>query len=302
MTSDTVDDAVAVDSGDLSLSDQVEATTANAIRRDGQPLSKVVVPPLVMFVVVVGLWYFVSYALMSERRRNIALPPLHRVVQEGLFPLWDDKTGLRPILTAMLTTGRVALIGLAISVTLGMLVAILMNFSKSIERAVFPYAVVIQTLPILALVPIIILWFDFGLKSRVLACVLIAIFPIITNTLFGLQSADRTHHDLFTLNRTSRVTRLIKMELPGALPATFTGLRIAAGGSVIGAIVGDFFFRKGDLGIGRLMDNYQKDLRVEELFVAAGVSSLFGVVIFVIFGWLSNRALRSWHDSVRTRT
>jgi NitT/TauT family transport system permease protein len=277
-------------------------TRVGRVKGESTPKWKLVVPPLAMFGVVIGLWYLVSYAFMTERRRNIALPPPHQVVSDGLLPIWDAKTGLRPILQAMTTTGRVALIGLLISVTLGMLVAIVMNFSKSIERAVFPYAVVIQTLPILALVPIIILWFDFGLKSRVLACVLIAIFPIITNTLFGLQSADRMHHDLFTLNRTNRLTRLIKMELPGAMPAIFTGLRIAAGGCVIGAIVGDFFFRKGDLGIGRLMDNYQKDLRVEELFVAAGVSSLFGVSIFVIFGWLANRVLRSWHDSVRART
>jgi NitT/TauT family transport system permease protein len=260
----------------------------------------IIAPPVITFLLFIALWYFISYVMMTERRRNVALPPPHQVLDFVL--MWEPKKGIRPILEAMLVTGRVALIGLAISVVLGMLIAIVMNLSKGFERAIFPYAVVIQTLPILALVPIIILWSGFALKSRVIVCVLIAIFPVITNTLFGLQSADRTHHDLFTLNRVSRFTRLWKMELPGAMPAIFTGLRIAAGGSVIGAIVGDFFFRKGDIGIGRLIDNYSKDLRVEETFVAAAVSSLFGILIFVLFGALSNRVLKNWHESARKGT
>ena len=257
-----------------------------------------IVPPLITFSIFIGIWYFVSYVMMNPNRRSIALPPPHDVVQNGLL-VWQEKRGIRPILEAMLVTGRVALIGLAISIVLGMTIAIVMNLSKGFERAIFPYAVVVQTLPILALVPIITIWFGFGLQARLIATVLIAIFPIITNTLFGLQSADRQHHDLFTLNRVSRWTRLTKMELPGAMPAIFTGLRIAAGGAVIGAIVGDFFFRRGDIGIGRLIDNYAKDLRTEELFVAAAVSSLFGILIFVLFGMLSNRVLRDWHESAR---
>jgi len=262
--------------------------------------TSVVLPPILVFGAFIGLWYFVSYVLMTPIRRKVALPPPHVVIQEGLFPLWGSKKGFQPILEAMLVTGRVALIGLAISIVLGMSIAIVMNFSKGLERALFPYAVIVQTLPILALVPLMVIWFGFGLKSRVIVTVLIAIFPVITNTLFGLQSADRQHHDLFTLNRVSRFTRLWKMELPGAMPAIFTGLRIAAGGAVIGAIVGDFFFRRGAIGIGRLIDNYAKDLRTAELIVAATVSSLFGILIFVLFGKLSNRVLRNWHDSARS--
>ena len=85
---------------------------------------------------------------------------------------------------------------------------------------------------------------------RLVVTVLIAIFPIITNTLFGLQSTDRLHHDLFTLNHVSRWTRLRKLELPSALPALMAGMRIASGGAVIGSIVADFFFTQGDKGIG----------------------------------------------------
>lgn len=260
-----------------------------------------VLPPLILFGFIVAVWYLIAYAFMNEQRRSVALPPPHVVINEGLL-VWEDNRGIKPILEAMIVTGRVALMGLLIATVLGMAIAIVMNLSRGMERAVFPYAVVVQTLPILALVPIITIWFGYGLKSRLIATVLIAIFPVITNTFFGLTSADRQHHDLFTLNKANRMTRLWKMELPGAMPAIFTGLRIAAGGAVIGAIVGDFFFRRGDIGIGRLIDNYAKDLRTPELFVAAIVSSLFGILIFVLVGKLSERVLRSWHDSAGRET
>jgi NitT/TauT family transport system permease protein len=274
--------------------------THAAVRRRGIRWGDLA-PPVILFALIIGLWYFISYVVMDEQRRSVALPPPHVVVSEGLL-VWDENEGIRPILEAMLVTGRVALLGLLIATVLGMAIAIVMNLSRGMERAIFPYAVVVQTLPILALVPIITIWFGFGLTSRLIATVLIAIFPVITNTFFGLKSADRQHHDLFTLNKASRATRLWKMELPGAMPSIFTGLRIAAGGAVIGAIVGDFFFRRGDIGIGRLIDNYAKDLRTPELFVAAIVSSLFGILVFVLVGMLSDRVLRSWHDSAGRET
>ncbi len=260
----------------------------------------VLFPPVALFALVIGTWYLIAFAFMNEARRKVVLPAPHTVVSDGLMT-WDDKRGIRPILEALLVTGRVALVGLLVSIVLGIAIAVTMNLSRGLERAIFPYAVVVQTLPILALVPIITIWFGYGLKSRLLATVLIAIFPVITNTFFGLQSADRSHHDLFTLNKVSRWTRLRKMELPGAMPAIFTGLRIAAGGAVIGAIVGDFFFRRGQIGIGRLIDNYAKDLRLPELFVAAITSSMFGIVVFFLFGALANKVLRNWHESASGR-
>ncbi len=285
--------------GDAEIVVNAELPPAEAGARRGRLSSLVgnVVPPAIVFAIVIGVWYFISYGVMNENRRKVALPPPHEVLTEG-FLTWEDRAGLKPILEAMQVTGFVALVGLLIATVIGMGMAIAMNRAKWIERSIFPYAVFIQTLPILALVPLIKLWADTGVKGRIIACVLVAIFPIITNTLFGLQSADRTHHDLFTLHKANRWTRLVKLELPGAMPAIFTGLRIAAGGSVIGAIVGDFFFRKGSIGVGRLIDNYQKDgLRTAELFATAIVSSLFGISIFVIFGFVGNRYLRNWHDS-----
>ncbi len=253
--------------------------------------------PIVMFGLIIALWYFISYVRMDAVRRRTALPPPHEIFTDGFF-VWHERKGIRPILESLLVTGRVALIGLLISVVLGIAVAIAMNTAKWAEKSIFPYAVVLQVTPILALVPLLRNWFGFGISSRVVVCVLIAIFPVITNTLFGLQSAQARHHDLFSLHNVGPVTRLFKLELPGAMPAIFTGLRIAAGGCVIGAVVGDFFFRQGAIGVGRLLDNYQKDTRIPELITATICACIFGIVIFAFVGWLSNRMLRSWHDSV----
>lgn len=255
-----------------------------------------VLPPLVILLAVIGLWYVVSY-LVLEPRVQFLLPPPHQVVAVGML----DIGNLVPILKALGSTTAVALVGLVIAIVLGMLAAMLMSQGRWVERSLFPYAVVLQTIPILALVPLIGFWFGFNFRSRVLVCVMIALFPIITNTLFGLQSVSRDLHDLFSLHGAGRLTRLRKLQLPHALPAIFTGFRISAGLSVIGAIVGDFFFRQGSPGIGRLLDVYSANLRPEELFTAIFFSSLLGITVFWTFGLLGQAAVGAWHESGQTR-
>ena len=173
-----------------------------------------------------------------------------------------------------------------------------MSQAKVLERAIFPYMVTLQAVPILALVPMISFWFDTGTKSRVIVCVIISLFPIIVNTLFGLQSADRGLHDLFTLHNSSRFTRLRKLMFPAALPAVFAGLRISAGLSVIGAIVGDFFFGKGEAGIGQRILRYSSDLDGEQLLAAVIMSSALGVSVFLLFGRIQTVAIGKWHDAI----
>jgi NitT/TauT family transport system permease protein len=151
------------------------------------------------------------------------------------------------------------------------------------------------------MVPLFGLWFGYGFTSRTLVFVLFAIFPIIANTLFGLQSVQREHHDLFTLQGASRFTRLWKLQFPAALPAIFTGLRIAAGLAVIGAIVGDTFFKQGAPGIGILIDRYQSRLQSEQMVAAILLSSLLGIVVFWFFGFLTRRMVGGWHESADDR-
>jgi NitT/TauT family transport system permease protein len=197
---------------------------------------------------------------------------------------------------------RVAFIGLCIAAGLGLLLAIAMSQARWVERSLYPYAVLTQTIPILAMVPLFGFWFGFGYVSRVLVVVLFAIFPIIANTLFGLRSVEQDHHDLFTLHNAGRITRLWKLQLPAALPSIFTGLRISAGLAVIGAIVGDFFFKQGAPGIGILIDLYRSRLQSEQMFGAIIVSSLLGVLVFWFFGFLARRVVGGWHRSAQDPT
>ena len=113
--------------------------------------------------------------------------------------------------------------------------------------------------------------------------------------LFRSLSVDQGHHDLFDLHRGGRVTRLLKLQLPAAMPAIFTGLRIAAGASVIGAVVGDFFFQQGAPGIGSLLRVYTQRLSMEPLLTAVALTALFGVVFFTAFAALDRAVVGRWY-------
>jgi NitT/TauT family transport system permease protein len=292
----------------VTQNERDRATTAEALSVDGpgapasalshhrQPskarqFASVVLPPLVMGIIVLGIWYGVSYLMLSERRRFLLRPP-HQVLQVGFLD-WEN---FSDILQALWATTKIAMIGLMISIVLGMVLAVIMSQSKIIERALYPYMVTLQAIPILAIAPLIGFWFGTATQGRLIVCVIISLFPIIVNTLFGLQSAERGMHDLFTLHRAGRLTRLRKLTFPAASPAIFAGLRIAAGLSVIGAIVGDFIFGRGEAGIGQALKRYATNLDGEQLLAAVIMSSTLGVAVFLIFGWIQQLAIGKWYD------
>jgi NitT/TauT family transport system permease protein len=277
--------------GDEALRGAGRRRSARSTR---EPWTSIVLPPLVLGAVAIGIWYFVSYVMLDDDRRFLMRPP-HEVVRIGFLD-WEN---LSELLQGLWVSTRVALIGLAISIVLGIAIAVFMSQTKIIERAVFPFAVMLQAIPILALVPLIGFWFGYGTNARVIVCVTISLFPIIVNTLFGLQSADRGMHDLFTLQHTSRATRLRKLMFPAAMPAIFAGLRISAGLSVIGAIVGDFFFGQGTAGIGQLLKRHASQLNGEQLVATVIVSCLLGVAVFLFFGWLQQRVIGKWYEGGR---
>jgi NitT/TauT family transport system permease protein len=276
----------------------IPVATTDSVLRPGGPRRRFrdlwvsVAPPLVVFGAVLGAWTAFSYLVLTPRRRFLLPPPL-QVFRVGL----QEPRNRAELMAGLLSSAKVALIGLAIAIVLGTALAVLMSRARWIERSAYPWAVVLQTIPILALVPLIGFWFGYGLSSRVLVCVMIALFPIVTNSLFGLQSADVNHRDLFRLQRAGRITTLRKLLLPGAMPAILTGWRTSAGLSVMGAIVGDFFFRQGEAGIGRLLDGYTQRLQSEQLFAGVLLASLFGLLVFWAFGLLSWLVVGAWHES-----
>lgn len=299
----------------MSLQDEVHATLAEDISGRSlephayeQPLdapnaagqtSKVsrflaVAGPILVFVAFIGFWYFMSYVGITKilDKPDFFVPPPHEVVQQS-FLTWSN---LSEMLQALWLTTKVAMTGLALAIVVGVAVATVMSQAKWIERAVYPYAVALQAIPILAFVPLIGLLFGYNFRSRVFVCFLIALFPIIANTLFGLLSADRAQHELFTLHGASRTTRLRKLMYPAALPAMFAGFRISAGLSVIGAIVGDFFFRQGEKGIGILIDQYNQRLNYPLMYGAVILAAFLGIVVFWIFGFIAKRAVGHWYE------
>lgn len=272
-------------------------TMENARRKRGGNWVQIV-GPLVILVIVLLFWEYMHRWGMRKwfDKPGFLLPSPVTVINDSFF---NAKTRSNMLL-GLKWTALTATIGLALSIVLGMGLALLMAQARWIERSIYPYLVALQAIPVLAVVPLISSVFGGGLNARVFVCVMISIFPIVSNTLFGLLSADQLQHDLFTLQGASKATRLRKLQLPAAMPAVFTGFRISAGLSVIGAVVGEFFFRKGSKpGIGIIMEQYRQNGLYSRVYGGLLVACLFGIAVFFFFGWLSRLVIGHWHESTR---
>ena len=288
--------ATAVRATDESSGPDSQPKTMPRRRRSGASTLAVYGPPLLAFVIIVAVWYAIAAYLTAIDKTTI-LPSPTRILVDSFFPTDPrDKPITAELLRGLGLSTAVALGGLAISIVIGIGWAVLMSQARWVERSLFPYAVMLQCIPILALVPLIGSSLGYSLSSRVLVCVLISLFPMVSNTLFGLRAADRSQRELFQLQGASRWTVLTKLQFPGAMPAIFAGMRISAGLAVIGAIVGDFFFRRGQAGLGVLINNYASRLQTAELWAAVLTAALLGVVIFLVFGWIGKLAVGRWYE------
>jgi NitT/TauT family transport system permease protein len=253
-----------------------------------------VAAPTVVLGLFIGVWYLFAEVLMSPERRFL-VPPPHIVWQES-FANADNRAEL---LQALWVTTKVSVAGLLIATAIGVVFAVVMSLADWLEDSFYPYAILLQVIPVLAIAPLLGLLFGFGFTSRVIVCVLIALFPIITNTLFGLKSADRSMHELFTLMKVGRVRRLLLLQLPAALPSIFTGLRISGGAAVVGAVVGDFFFQRGEAGLGVLLQAYSNQLLTPQLYGNVVLSALLGVAMFLAMSALLVVTTGKWYDPTR---
>jgi NitT/TauT family transport system permease protein len=253
-------------------------------------------PPLIALVIIIVAWFAIASYLDSVGRTTILPKPADIFIDSFAPSDPRDKPITGDLLRSLGLSTSVALAGLAISIVIGIVWAVLMSQARWVERSLFPYAVILQCVPILALVPLIGSSLGYSLNSRIFVCVLISLFPMVSNTLFGLQSVDRSQRELFQLQGASRWTVLTKLQFPNALPAIFAGMRISAGLAVIGAIVGDFFFRRGQAGLGILINNYASRLQTSELWAAVLTAAVLGVVIFLVFGWIGKLAVGRWYE------
>nr|WP_302474368.1 ABC transporter permease subunit [Roseococcus sp. MDT2-1-1] len=200
---------------------------------------------------------------------------------------------------SLLMTLRIALLALALAVAAGVLLAVLFAQSRWLERALFPYAVILQVTPIVAIAPLILIWVDSVPVALLICAWIVAFFPILSNTVLGLNSADPNLRDLFRLHGATRWQTLRLLRLPSALPFFLAGLRVAGGLALIGAVVAEFVAGAGGAGSGlafRILEaGYQ--LRIPRMFAALALISAAGIAIFAALGWVQRRALRRWGTS-----
>ena len=246
---------------------------------------------IVVLGLLVGFWYLEA-SHYAHRGLGFLVPYPHQVWTLG----FADSQSRADILSALGRSATVTLTGLAIAIVIGVIWAMVMAQAKWAEQGLYPYAVVLQCVPILALVPLIGALAGYGFQSRVIVTVMISLFPMVSNTLFGLQSIERGQRELFTLSGANRLTMLAKLQLPAALPSIFVGLRTAAGMSVVGAIVGDQFFQRGTPGLGVLIQVDAERLLGPQMYAAILTAALFGVFVFLVFGLLGRLAVGRWHD------
>jgi NitT/TauT family transport system permease protein len=266
-----------------------------------------IIGPLVVLGLFVGGWYFMHHWGMRHLfdKPGFLMPPPHEILYDSFVREVPQPNGstLVPrtaLLKALWQTTKLTMFGLSISIVLGVLLAVVMAPTRWIERSISPFLVALQAVPILVIAPVLGSMFGYEFRTRLIVCVIISIVPIVTNTIFGLRSADQGQHDLFTLKGASRLTRMIKLQLPAGLPAMFTGFRISAGLAVIGAVVGELFNRLGDKGIGVLMDEYRSRNQFTYTYGALLLSSLLGIAVYFLFGWLQKLATGKWHEAPQT--
>jgi NitT/TauT family transport system permease protein len=200
---------------------------------------------------------------------------------------------------ALLVTVRITLLALVAATATGVFISFLFVQSRFIERAFFPFAVLLQVTPIVAVAPLVIIWVKDPVSAMVICAALVALFPVISNTTLGLRSVDPDLLSYFRLHRATRLQILLRLRIPSALPYFFGGLRISSGLSLIGAVVAEFVAGTGGTGAGLAYQIMQAgfQLNIPRMFAALLLISLTGMALFAAMAWLSRLALGSWHAS-----
>jgi len=253
-----------------------------------------VAAPLAVGAALLALW---EAAVRSEAVPPYILPGPVLIAES----LWNDGPSL---LGSLLVTLRVTLAALAAAAFFGGSIAILFSRSRLLEISLFPYAVVLQVTPIVAIAPLIIIWVRKPFLALLVCAWIVAFFPIVSNTTVGLNSADRNLLALFRLYGASPGQTLRYLKLPTALPYFLAGLRISGGLALIGAVVAEFVAGTGgdETGLAFRILEAGYRLAIPRLFAALFLLSLTGIVIYLVLDFASRLLLRHWHESALDET
>jgi NitT/TauT family transport system permease protein len=207
------------------------------------------------------------------------------------------------LLTSLSITAEEAGAGLIASVIAGVVIALIFAQSRWVRRMLYPYTILLQTVPIVAIAPLILMWVGAGTASVALIAFIISLAPIIANTTQGLVSVDENLVHLFLMHNASPRQLLFKLRLPYAVPSLFVGIRIASGISVIGAITGELYAgssRVGEGGLGYSILYASSQLQTAYLFALVLAATVLGFAFFFIVMFLEWYFLHRWHESART--
>lgn len=247
------------------------------------------IAPLVVALLLIGLWQ--AWTTLADVPAYLVPSPW--VIAQTLVTDWAL------LCSALWVTVKITLLAFAAAVLLGSLIAFALVQSRWIETAFFPYAVLLQVTPVVAIAPLIIIWVKDPTLALVVCATLVALFPIISNTTVGLRSVHPGLAAYFQLQGASRWQTLVRLRIPSALPYFFAGLRISGGLALIGAVVAEFVAGTGGTGAGLayqiLQSGYQ--LNIPRMFAALVLISVTGVVIFAVLTALTRWALGGWHES-----
>jgi NitT/TauT family transport system permease protein len=250
---------------------------------------KRIIPPLLAFVIVVLAWW--AYVYFGHIAIYLLPPP-----QAVLRSLIVDREDL---LLSLEWTALAAGAGFLGGAALGISIGVLLSMSAVLRRAIYPYTIFFQTVPIIAIAPMLLFWIGVGISSVIVCAIVVCVFPVIANTLAGMRSTDPALEDLFTLYGAGPIERMWKLRLPSALPAIFTGLRIAAGLAVIGTVVAEFVVGEiiGPVGLGVRIVGDAKKAKTDHAFACIILASALGLALLGVVNLASHIALRRWHAS-----
>jgi NitT/TauT family transport system permease protein len=242
---------------------------------------------LIPWVPLIAVMLLAEWLVRTGKIPAYLFPAPSRVVQA----LSDSPTEFA---AAFLQTCLGAAIGFALSMGVGLAWALLLAASPLIRRMFYPYAIFFQTVPVIAIAPLLVIWFGYGLPTIVAASFIVSVFPVIANSVMGLTSTDPLLLDLFRINTASKSQTLFHLRLPYALPQIMGGFKIAAGLSVIGAIVGEFITGSG---LGGLVDTARNQQRIDRVFAAVFLAAVLGVLFFALVTVVNRFFLRHWRES-----
>ena len=246
--------------------------------------------PVALGIVVLMIWEFVV--------RHFDVPPYVLPAPSAIGAAFADN--FSSLMTSLWTTLQVTLEAFVLAVAGGVALAILFSQSKAVENALYPYAVVLQVTPVVAIAPLILIWVGFERINLALVIIafIVAFFPILSNTTLGLRSTDRNLIDLCRLYGASRWQILAKVQMPSALPYLLGAMKISGGLALIGAVVAEFVAGSGTAsGLAWRIVEAGNRLEIAKMFAALGLLAALGIAIFSILTLVEWALLHRWHES-----